>query len=1297
MGQFGNFRLQPACYYFPIDLRFLVFLLANCFFSMIQVRIARHYFTTERLMKSHSSSAILVILALACSSILVFGQGTDLGTIRGTVTDSSGAMVANASVTAIDEGTGASRETKTNSHGEYQIFGLPSGSYKVRIANQGMATAEITGLVLNGSDVVSANAALKVSTATEQVVVTAEAATIDSSDQTISDTISHREIIELPRDSRDVYSFLYLNPNITQGVSDGEFKFLGFQSYGANFTIDGQRSTNTIFGSPTSSQPSLEAIGELNVLSNDFSAEYAGIANIRITTKRGGNGYHGSVYYDNKNSALAAWQIQDKQAKTDFVPSQFVSKFPTPYFNYNDIAGTLGGPIPGLKRTWFFAAYERNYSRLPVSFTSSRLPHPSLWVGDYSQLIVDNTLQTQALLPDVPASVTLTPTEIAQDTYCVGWPNCTQPPAGQQFVTIPARLLNPNTQQLINTYFPKISTAVDMNTGTGGITDLFQTLVPGGTTRDLGTVRLDHDLTDRDHIYGVYNVQSDVGGTTPVNAPFTGLGLTQNDIRDNTISGSYVRTIRNNLINEVRAGFNREHSVRHSNTTLESFLTSIGFDSSAINAYAAVVGQSQLSTHGNPFIDWGSRFTFGRHNDRNTDRELSQYLTTFGDTLTWVIGKHNLKMGGDIVRNVGLDGFVTGRGDPRGGMAYDVPSGDFDCQISGTPGPCLGAATDRFANFTLGLAPSRVTFINSARPNMDVHNWEQGYFFQDDWKFSSRLTLNLGLRYEVVTPYVDKNDIMLNFDPTPDGIGRFIVSSDKTLQYLDPRFALTAPVVTAANSGLGIGRGLVRTDKNNLAPRVGAAMRLGEKSVVRGGYGIYYPTTAAQGIRDPLATNAFNQSLTKSSDPTTNAFIQPWPTPLTGGVTSALTGAPSVNAVPVGLHQPLVQQYNGTFERELGLKTSVRFSYIGITAHGLIAGTDLNELTPSDVGWGLTLADPNTGIGDGINACDPDSGDCGPTQAELNKTGYPLQGDFLVSYGNFGHSQSNAFQTQVERRGGGLTLNASYTYLDQKSTGLDQGNSSLGGVAYNPFNPDRDYAQDSWVSRHRFVLFGLYDLPVGRGRKFGSSFSSWTDAVIGGWQTSFQMFAKTGTGFTPFWVCDNCFNSVRFVGPGNIATSSIDAVGDFGGAYRPIVTGNPNHHVGEQIFDPNAFGPPPLGADVFDNPQVAKRNLLWGPGGWGVNLGVHKNFRFGERVVASLGADFNNIFNHPIRMPDVDFGGSFDLFANVGNIAVVPSSPTTLTYEYVAPNSEFGKANRTFTQEGIDSRRTVRLRLRVTF
>jgi hypothetical protein len=1217
---------------------------------------------------------LVVPLALAitvgCAQSLL-AQGTDLGTIRGTVTDPSGAVIANASVTIADLATNAVRHTETNSRGEYQMFGLASGVYKVTITAPGMTTHDIAGVVLSGSDTVNANAVLKISSSTESVVVTSEAPTINTADQTISDTITSREVLDLPRDSRDVYSFLYLNPNITQSTGDGTFKFLGFQSYGANFTIDGQRSTSTLDGSASASEPSLEAVGELNVLSNDFSAEYAGISSIRVTTKRGSNQFHGSAFYNNKNSALAGLTIQDQQGIRDAQGSLY--PYPSPYFNFNDVGGSLGGPIPGLKKTWFFMAYERNYSRDSVQVTDNKLPHPSFWTGDFSPLITNPNDMNPDILPAVPAGVTLTPSEIAADTYCVGWPNCTG--TGEQFVKVPSELLNPNVQQLISTYFPKIDPAIAVNTSNGRIGDLFQTLMPSLTTRDLGTLRVDHDFSDRDHVYGVYNVQAFSGGNSAVRTPFTGLGLTQQDRRTHTLSGSYVRTIRNNIINEARGGFNREFIFRHSNTTLQGFLSSIGFDQNALDAYGAVVGPAELLTHGHTVITYGSRFTsFDRSGNRNTDRQESQYLATFGDTLTWVIRNHNLKMGADFVHNEGLDGFSTARGNPRGTMTY------------------TGSSTDAFANFLLGSPPNRVTYIAQTRPDMDVTNWEQGYFFQDDWKVKPKLTLNLGVRYELVSPWIDKHDILLNFDPTfNNNTGRFIVSSDKTLSYLDPRIPATLPTVTAAQSGLGIGRGLVRTDKNNFAPRVGVAWAIGDKSVLRGGYGIYFPTSAAQGIRDPISTNGFNQQLTKETG-TVNPPIQPWPTPLTGGDVALDSSAFSINAVPVGLHAPLVQQYNATFERQLGTKTALRLSYLGTHASGLIGGIDLNEIAPSNNPWGTT-------IGDGVTPCTPDDGDCLPTSADYARLAYPTLGDYLLTYGNYGHSQTNIFQTQVERRyNSGFMFNASYSYTDQKSTGIDQGNSSLGGVPYNPFQPQLDYTQDAWVSHHRFVFYGVYDLPFGRNRTFGRGISKWEDAVFGGWQTTFQMFAKSGTAFTPYWTCDNCGNGARMVGPGNIASESIDALGDFNDfiGYRPLVVGNYKQHVGDQVFNPDAFAPPPMGADVFANSAVARKNLLWGPGGWGVNFGLHKDFKFGERVTATLGADFDNIFNHPIRMPNQDFGdGSFSYLGGFD----VQIDPATLmpAIEDVNPNSDFARAFSTFPQEGVDSRRTIRLRLRVTF
>src|SRR5207253_582751 len=245
--------------------------------------------------------------------------------------------------------------------------------------------------------------------------------------------------------------------------------------------------------------------------------------------------------------------------------------------------------------------------------------------------------------------------------------------------------------------------------------------------------------------------------------------------------------------------------------------------------------------------------------------------------------------------------------------------------------------------------------------------------------------LNLGLRYELVTPFIEKNDLMPNFDPnfvnsTTGQLGRFVIPSTRTLKYLDPRI-IAFGVVTASQSGLDVGRGVVRTDKNNLAPRVGLAFRLSNRSVVRGGYGFYYPTSAAQGIRDPIATNPFNQSLTKRAKPDP---LQGWPgfqhgfSPFTGGdVTRGFNGLPAINAVPFGLQQPRIQQYNATYEREIARDTSIRFSYLGSTLSGLIAGVDLNEIPPNDIPFGTT-------IGDGTTPCDPIlNGDCDFSPADL--------------------------------------------------------------------------------------------------------------------------------------------------------------------------------------------------------------------------------------------------------------------------------------------------------------------------
>ena len=240
-------------------------------------------------------------------------------------------------------------------------------------------------------------------------------------------------------------------------------------------------------------------------------------------------------------------------------------------------------------------------------------------------------------------------------------------------------------------------------------------------------------------------------------------------------------------------------------------------------------------------------------------------------------------------------------------------------------------------------------------------------------------------------------------------------------------------------------------------------------------------------------------------------------------------------------------------------------------------------------------------------------------------------------------------------------------------------------------------ARKSFIPHNRFVAYGIYDLPFGRGRKFGASSSRWLDAIFGGWETTFNMFAKSGAGFTPYWVCDDCGP----ISPGNVGVGSVDAVGDFNNtSFRPTINGNVNHRSGDQIWDPNAFGLPLLGGDMFTNPAVARRNALTGPGAWGVNLGVHKDFHIGERVKATLGADFDNLFNHFLFAPDSDYGGGGGPFAQLGDflLGVDPATlAVTIPSDGITTNPDFGRLVQTFPQEGVAAQRQIRLRLRITF
>ena len=401
----------------------------------------------------------------------------------------------------------------------------------------------------------------------------------------------------MPRDSRDVYSFLYLNPNITQGCDDGQFKFLGAQSYGGNFSLDGQRSNGGIVGEPTDSKPSWKRSPTSTCSRMTSVRSIAGISNIRVTTKRGGAGYHGSAFLQQQEFGAGSVDFAGHHRQTGIRALSWPEHVPQPYFNLTDIGGSFGGPIPKAKKTWFFVSYERNWNHSPVQVRSSSLPHPTFWTGDFSLLPDSSTSSSTAIKPDVPAGVTLTPEEIANNT--VGG-------AGEQFITIPSRLLNPTTQALINLYFPKIGVGAPIDRR--GRIPGYHTILPGRSVIDTGTLRVDHEFSDKDRVYVVYTGSGATIANQSVVGAYPGLGLKQQERRNNTISISYNRVFNMNVINEARGGFNREKLYIHSNTTLGGFLSSIGFDQSDIDAYGAVTGAQELATFGHPAVSFSNVF-----------------------------------------------------------------------------------------------------------------------------------------------------------------------------------------------------------------------------------------------------------------------------------------------------------------------------------------------------------------------------------------------------------------------------------------------------------------------------------------------------------------------------------------------------------------------------------------------------------------------------------------------------------------------------------------------------------------
>ena len=526
------------------------------------------------------------------------------------------------------------------------------------------------------------------------------------------------------------------------------------------------------------------------------------------------------------------------------------------------------------------------------------------------------------------------------------------------------------------------------------------------------------------------------------------------------------------------------------------------------------------------------------------------------NALTRIGGRHTLKMGFDLRRQ-----------NPNG---ESVPIGTY-----GTFNFTNAFTGHAYSDFLLGVPQqSQLTF---PAPPDRRRQWESGFFFNDDFKVNARVTLQFGLRYEYQTPTVQGLDTLYNFDP---GAGSLLLVSERSRQYVSRLFNPAIPITVADGSRFPTGA-LWRADRNNFAPRVGVAWRPTGSSdfAVRSGYGVFYDRIG-MGLAGGFSTGPFTPGAEIFTNRITNgAALFQFPRPFPDSAAGPSTSAPNVSAILPGARSPYVQQWNLSVEKAIA-GVGYRVSYIGSKGTQLFYQRQANRPAPSTTRFAQALRP------------------------------YPLYGD-ITQVLQGGNNNYHALQTEATRRQGSLVFNFGYTWSNLIADVADNGMDN-GAIIENFNSRSAERAREAYSMRHRFVGNAIWQVPVGRGRKWLGTAPGLVNQVLGGWESVWTVILRSGDWFTP---------SFTGLDPSN--TNQI------GGRPDRIADGNIANGTVERWFDAAAFALPPANAGRFGN---CGRNILEGPPMKVVHLGLNKYFsleslRPGAKVGFEMAA--KNLFNHP--------------------------------------------------------------------
>ncbi len=1129
------------------------------------------------------------------TGIAAFAQ---TGRITGRVTDQGGAIIPGVKVTVTATSTNTSRIMESNQDGYYTAPSLLPGLYSVTFEHQGFRPVTQSGLTLQVDQDLRLDTALQLGAVSERVEVTAEAPMLETETHASGAVVQERQITGLPLLGRNAYSLGALIPGVrtSRGMNDlpvdiistSSISINGAQATANEFLLDGAPNSAASANQPII-YPTADAVQEFKVETSNYSSEFGRSAGgvFNVVTKAGTNQLHFTLWEFLRNDKLNA---------NNFFANQAGQKIPP--LKFNQFGGVLGGPIVipklynGRNRTFFFVATEEVRYVQGVTYTAT-VPSPSMLTGNFNG-DVNGAAQRVTIFNPFSTRANPNGSGFIRDAF-----------VGNR---IPANLINPVAQNLL-AYFPAPNT---LGAGPTHINNYVST-DSNRIQKNTWSARLDHNFTDDTRFFLRYSyddspyARASPYGFNDLGSP--GFGA-QDFARYNTVA-ELNHIVSPTLIAAVRGSFSRLANVR--GPISQGFdITKLGFPAGLSQQIGAPAAFPVVTITG-----------YGV----SSSVPNSAWTSALGETGLIRMGMNNYALQGSVTKSLGAHTFKAGA-EFRVVQLNTVQTADdsnnfaFTSAFTQGPNPAQASATagDALASFLLGTPASGAV---TPSPAVALETKYYATFLQDDWKISSTLTLNLGVRYEYETPRRDRYDQLANFNYT--AVPPLIAPG------LNLHGTLAFPGVA------GLSRYQSNPDRNNFGPRAGFAWRPIPKTVLRGGAGMFYGNNwGAGGSPASFGVSGFSAAtnMVSSLDGITPAatLSDPFPAGLNQATGSSAGGATllgqSISFYDRNNLTPYTIQYNFDIQRELPMAWLLDIGYVGTHNLKLPANQTLNQLPDS------ALA-----LGDGLRAqiANPFSGQIavGPLAAKTIS-----RAQFLVPYPQFtgvtsvgtdwAASRYNALQLKLEKRfSKGFTILASYTWskmMDQ-NTGSFSGE-TLGGGAIQDYNNLRaEWSPSQLDQTHRLILNTVIESPFFR-RQQGIA-----GHVLGGWELGVLGSFYSGS---PLGI-----------------TSAVNGTFSQGGGQRPNWNGlNPgiDNATPALWFNTAVFSTPP--AYTFGN---TPRTFNGARSDWTrqVDLSLHKNTHLTERLILQIRADAFNVSNTVVfAPPNTSFGSN--IFGTVTSQANQP-------------------------------------------